>query len=106
VAAGLGGSQDMARALAGYQRARDKAARPMYDFTTQLALLAPARPVEQKLFEALAASQPDADMFAGALAGAVPMKQFMSPGNAIHLIGLRGFMGLIAGQIAASRHRS
>ena len=106
VAAGLGGSQDMARALAGYQRARDKAARPMYDFTTQLALLAPARPAEQKLFEALAASQPDADMFAGALAGAVPMKQFMSPGNAIHLIGLRGFMGLVAGQIAASRHRS
>jgi hypothetical protein len=75
-------SQDLTRALAGYQRARDKAARPMYDFTSRLALLAPARPAEQQLFQALARSQQDADMFAGALAGAVPMKQFMSPRNA------------------------
>jgi 2-polyprenyl-6-methoxyphenol hydroxylase-like FAD-dependent oxidoreductase len=102
-AAGLGGSQDLTRALAGYQRARDRAARPMYDFTTQIALLAPARPAERALFEAIARSQDDADLFAGALAGAVSMREFMSPRNAIHLVGIGGFVRLAAGQIAAGR---
>jgi 2-polyprenyl-6-methoxyphenol hydroxylase-like FAD-dependent oxidoreductase len=98
IAAGLGGTVPLARALAGYQQARDRAARPMYDFTTQLALLAPPRPAELKLFEALARSQEDASRFAGAVAGATPLRQFMSPRNMIHLVGMRGFLGLIMSQ--------
>ncbi|HEY5987476.1 MAG TPA: NAD(P)/FAD-dependent oxidoreductase [Streptosporangiaceae bacterium] len=101
IAAGLGGAQPLARALAGYQRARDRAAKPMYDFTTQLALLAPPRPAELKLFEALARSQEDASRFVGALAGVVPLRQFMSPRNVMHLVGLSGFVKLIVGQAKA-----
>jgi 2-polyprenyl-6-methoxyphenol hydroxylase-like FAD-dependent oxidoreductase len=103
VATGLSGTQALTRALASYQRSRDRTAKPMYDFTNQLALLAPARPAERALFEALAASQQDSDMFAGALAGAVPLKEFMSPRNAIRLIGLGGFVRLVAGQVRTAR---
>jgi len=41
VVSALGGDQPLAKALAGYQRARDRAARPMYDFTARLAVLRP-----------------------------------------------------------------
>lgn len=102
VTAGLGGSVPLGRALTGYQRARDRAVRPMYDFTCQIARLAPPTPGELRLFEALAASQPDADQFAGALAGAVPLRQFMSPRNMTRLVGLGGLLKLIVGQ-ASSR---
>src|SRR5262249_59975513 len=63
VAAGLGGDRPLATALAGYQRARDRAARPMYDFTARLAALSPPGPGENALFEALSRRQPDADRF-------------------------------------------
>ncbi len=102
---GIGGTLPLARALAGYQRARDRAAKPMYDFTTRLALLAPPRPLEVELFEALARSQEDASRFVGALAGAVPLRQFMSPRNMIHLVGLRGLVKLILSQTRRPRSK-
>jgi 2-polyprenyl-6-methoxyphenol hydroxylase-like FAD-dependent oxidoreductase len=105
IAAGFGGAAPLARTLAGYQRARDRAARPMYDFTTQLARLAPPRPAEVKLFEALARSQEDASRFVGALTGTTPLRQFMSPRNVVHLVGLTGFVQLIAGQATSRRPR-
>ena len=98
IRAGFGGAQPLARALAGYQRARDRAVKPMYDFTAQLARLAPPSRGELALFEALARSQEDAGRFIGALTGTVPLRQFMSPGNMIHLVGLRGFARLILSQ--------
>ena len=52
-----------------YHRARDRAARPMYDFTARLAAVNPPAPAEMALFRALARRQEDADMFVGALAG-------------------------------------
>lgn len=103
ITAGLGGAAPLSRSLAGYQRARDRAVTPMYDFTGQIARLAPPTAGELRLFEALAASQPDADQFVGALAGVVPLRQFMSPRNMIRLVGPGGFLKLIAGQAAARR---
>ena len=41
VADGLGGIRPLAEALRGYHRARDRAARPMYDFTARLAAISP-----------------------------------------------------------------
>jgi flavin-dependent dehydrogenase len=94
ITAGFGGKLPLARALARYQRARDRAAKPMYDFTAQLASLAPPSPAEIALFEALAASQEDANLFIAALTGTTPLRQFMSPRNMIHLVGPRGFARL------------
>jgi len=98
VAAGLGGDRPLATALAGYQRARDRAARPMYDFTARLAALSPPRPGEAALFEALSHRQPDADRFIAMLAGVVPVREFMSPRSIVGLVGVRGFARLMAGQ--------
>src|SRR5215470_18419098 len=62
VADGLGGI----RPLAG---ARDRAARPMYDFTARLATVNPPTLAEMTLFRAIARRQEDAYMFLGVLAG-------------------------------------
>ena len=43
VADGFGGIRPLAEALARYHQARDRAARPMYDFTARLAAISPPR---------------------------------------------------------------
>ena len=99
VAAGLGGgTPGLGQALAGYQRARDRAAKPMYDFTTRLAAIAPPRPEELALFQALSRRQEDADRFISMLTGAVPIREFMSPGTMVRLVGVGGFARLVLGQ--------
>jgi hypothetical protein len=75
----------------------------MYNFTSQIARLAAPTPGELRLFEALAASQRNTDQFIGALAGVVPLREFMSPRNVTRLVGLGGLLRLIAGQAAARR---
>ena len=103
VVAGLGGDRPPAKALAGYQRARDRAARPMYDFTARLAALTPPRREEMALFEALSRSQPDADRFIAMLAGVVPVREFMSPRTMVGLVGVRGFARLALGPARRGR---
>ena len=103
VVSALGGDQPLAKALASYQRARDRAARPMYDFTARLAALSPPTPGEMALFNALAHSQPDADRFIAMLAGVVPVREFMSPRNVVGLVGVRGFARLALGSARRSR---
>jgi hypothetical protein len=49
------------------------------------------------LFQALSRRQQDADAFVGALAGAVPMREFMSPRTMVRLVGVGGFR-LVLGQ--------
>src|SRR5262249_60967910 len=73
VVAGLGGGRPLATALAGYQRARDRAARPMYGFTARLAALRPPSPGENALFEALSHSPPDAHRVIALPARVVPV---------------------------------
>ena len=103
VADGLGGIRPLAAALRGYHRARDRAARPMYDFTARLAAISPPRPAEMALFRALARRQEDSDMFLGVLAGSVPLRQFMSPRTMVRLVGVGGFARLAFGQARPQR---
>src|SRR5262249_3786348 len=81
-------------ATEGYQKARDKAARPMYDFSVRLAAMRAVTPAELRMFRALAQSQADADTFVGVLTGGVPLRSFMSPGYLIRLVGVRGLIDL------------
>jgi len=103
VADGLSGIRPLAEALRGYHRARDRAARPMYDFTARLAAISPPRPAEMALFRALARRQEDSDMFLGVLAGSVPLRQFMSPRTMVRLVGVGGFARLAFGQARPQR---
>lgn len=50
VADGLGGIRPPSDALGRYRRARDRAARPMYDFTVRLAAVNPSTSAEMALF--------------------------------------------------------
>jgi 2-polyprenyl-6-methoxyphenol hydroxylase-like FAD-dependent oxidoreductase len=103
VVAGLGGNRPLGETLAGYQRARDRAARPMYEFTARLATIAPPSPAELALFQALSRRQEDADQFVGVLTGAVPLREFMSAGNIVRLVGVRGMARLVLGQSRRGR---
>jgi 2-polyprenyl-6-methoxyphenol hydroxylase-like FAD-dependent oxidoreductase len=105
VADGFGGIRPLTEALGRYHRARDRAAKPMYDFTARLAAIAPPRPAEIALFQALARRPEDADQFAGALTGSVPLRQFMSPRTMVRLVGVRGFTRLMLGQARTVRTR-
>jgi flavin-dependent dehydrogenase len=103
VVTGLGGTRPLDAALAGYQRARDKASRPVYDFTARLARLAPPTPAERDLFRAVARNGAAADRFIGALADASTLPAFMSPANIVRLVGVRGLLRLILAQARAGR---
>jgi flavin-dependent dehydrogenase len=82
VDAGLSGSRPLEAALADYERRRNEAALPMYEFTSQLAdLETPPPPEMQQLFAALRGNQADTDRFMGTLAGTTPIPEFFAPEN-------------------------
>ncbi len=76
---GFGGRRPLDQALADWQRERDAAAMPMYEFTTQLATLAPP-PVEmQQLLHAVAGNQDAMDAFVSVAAGTMSPLAFFDP---------------------------
>jgi 2-polyprenyl-6-methoxyphenol hydroxylase-like FAD-dependent oxidoreductase len=103
VEAGLGGRQPLQAALAGYERARDRAAMPMYEFTTELASFAPPRAEQQALFAALAGRPAEIDRFLGVITGAVPLAEYLSLRNLLRLLGVRAMAGLAVGRRSRPR---
>jgi flavin-dependent dehydrogenase len=81
VAESLDGRRLFDDAMADYHQARDAAVLPIYEFTTQLATLAPP-PVEMQQLLGAVHSNPDAmDDFAGITAGTVSPVDFFDPEN-------------------------
>jgi 2-polyprenyl-6-methoxyphenol hydroxylase-like FAD-dependent oxidoreductase len=82
VATGLGtvwsGDATFDDAMGAYQAARD-AALPMYEFTTQLATLAPPPPDFQELLGAIAGNEPAMDAFVSLNAGTMSPPEFFDP---------------------------
>jgi len=74
-------------ALAQYHSSRDQRAKPMYDFTCDIARLEPAPPPLQQLFAALHGNQEATNQFYSALTGSLPLPQFMNPENLGRIIG-------------------
>jgi 2-polyprenyl-6-methoxyphenol hydroxylase-like FAD-dependent oxidoreductase len=70
---------DLASALLAYQRARDEAALPMYEFTCGLAELAPPDDALQSLIAALDGNPSQISRFLGLIAGSVALPDFFSP---------------------------
>jgi 2-polyprenyl-6-methoxyphenol hydroxylase-like FAD-dependent oxidoreductase len=68
-------------AMAGYQRSRDEQTFPMYEFTCQLASMAPPPPELQQLFGAIQGNQRAMDQFAQMNAGTISPAQFFAPEN-------------------------
>ena len=88
--AGFDGRQPLDAALVDYEQKRNQEALPMYEFTTDLASYRPPQAEERMLFASLADSQPETDRFLGVLTGAVPIRDYFTPGNLLKIIGVRG----------------
>jgi 2-polyprenyl-6-methoxyphenol hydroxylase-like FAD-dependent oxidoreductase len=71
----------LADALSEHQSRRDERARPMFEFTGQLAMLEPPPPHLQQLFAALRGNQQATNQFYSAITGSAPLTAFMNPAN-------------------------
>ena len=87
---GWSGRRPLDVALAEYQSSRDERARPMYDFTCQLATLEPPPPHMQQLFAALHGNQEATNQFFSALTGSTPLPAFMNPENIDRIVASAG----------------
>jgi 2-polyprenyl-6-methoxyphenol hydroxylase-like FAD-dependent oxidoreductase len=80
-------------ALAEHQASRDRRAKPMYDFTCQLATLEPPPPHMQQLFAALRGNPKATNQFYSAITGSSPLPTFMSPENIDRIMTTAGARG-------------
>ncbi len=87
---GWSGRSPLDAALAGYQRQRDHEILPMYEFTTALASFGPPKLEDEVLLRSLVGRQAEIDRFLGVITGAVPLRDYLSPGNLLKVIGVRG----------------
>jgi 2-polyprenyl-6-methoxyphenol hydroxylase-like FAD-dependent oxidoreductase len=88
--AALSGRRPFDEALAEHQSRRDHRAKPMYDFTCELAALEPAPPPMRQLFAALHHDREATNQFYSALTGAVPLPRFMTPENIDRILSSAG----------------
>jgi 2-polyprenyl-6-methoxyphenol hydroxylase-like FAD-dependent oxidoreductase len=79
--AGLGGAEPIESALANYERCRNESVMPMYEFTYELAKLAPPTPEQQQLFAALRGNDMDTRRFLSLIAGTQSIPEFHSEGS-------------------------
>lgn len=77
----LTGARSFEDAMAARHAARDDHAGPIYEFTTQLATLAPPPPEMQQLFAAMAGNRSAMDGFVSVVAGTVSPVEFFDPAN-------------------------
>ena len=90
---GWSGRRSLDDALADHQASRDRRAKPMYDFTCQLATLEPPPPHMQQLFAALRGNQDATNQFYSAITGSRPLPAFMSPENLERIVEKAGIRG-------------
>src|SRR5205085_5128319 len=69
-------------AMAGYQRARDEEALPIYGLTNDFAQLQPPPPEMQQLIGAMQGNQEAMDAFVSVMAGTFSAPEFFGPENA------------------------
>ncbi|MGN9908461.1 NAD(P)/FAD-dependent oxidoreductase [Phytohabitans sp. LJ34] len=90
ITAGLGGTSPLRAALAAHQRDRDRALRPMYDFTLRLATYH-SGPAERLFLRTLAELRRPAEVerLFGAFAGMSPVDEFFNARTALRLAAAR-----------------
>ena len=77
----LAGRRPFDEAMAAYHRTRDEHVLPMYEFTAQLAAMAPPPPELAQLLAAASGNRTAMDDFAGVFAGTVSPAAFFAPDN-------------------------
>ena len=79
--AGFQDGGNLAQSLEDYERTCVDAAKPFYDFTCDMAKLAPPSPDMLAVYEALQGSPDDTNAFLGTISGAVSPLDFFAPEN-------------------------
>lgn len=80
------GNRTLEEALSDYERQRNEAVKSMYEFTCELAQLAPPPQEMRELLFALQGQQHHINRFFGVMAGTVPVNDFYSPENMQNII--------------------
>jgi len=80
------GTRSFDDALDRYQRTRDEHVLPMYEFTCQLASLAPSPPETQQLFGAIHGHQAAMDAFVRMNAGTISPAEFFAPAHVAEMM--------------------
>jgi 2-polyprenyl-6-methoxyphenol hydroxylase-like FAD-dependent oxidoreductase len=75
------GRQSFDEAMLGYQLTRDRHVLPIYQFTCQMATMAPPPPDVTQLLAAVADNQEASQQFTGVIAGTVSPLEFFGPDN-------------------------
>jgi flavin-dependent dehydrogenase len=83
----LRGDSSFDDAMSAYQLTRDAEVLPIYEFTTQLATLAPPPPEVGQLLSVVAGNPEAMNMFAGVVAGTVSPVEFFAPENIGRILG-------------------
>jgi flavin-dependent dehydrogenase len=81
------GRRSLTDAMAAYQLTRDTHVLPLYEFTSQMAAMAPPPPELAQLLAAAAGNRSASDAFAGVVAGTVSPVEFFSPDNVAAVLG-------------------
>jgi flavin-dependent dehydrogenase len=84
---GFSGRQSLDIALQRYEQQRNEASLPLYEFTCQLATLAPPAPEMQRLFAALQGNQEQTNRFFGIFAQTVSIPAFFAAENMQRILG-------------------
>ncbi|HKE67593.1 MAG TPA: NAD(P)/FAD-dependent oxidoreductase [Micromonosporaceae bacterium] len=102
VIAGLRGDRPLDEGLAEFQRRRDDASGPMFDFTTDLASFRPD-PTADILFGALERKPEHVSDFLGMLTGTYPVKDYFAGRHMGRVVGIRGTIRVMASQLRGRR---
>jgi 2-polyprenyl-6-methoxyphenol hydroxylase-like FAD-dependent oxidoreductase len=78
---GWSGRRPLDDGLRAHQASRDQRAKPLFDFTCEMATLAPPPPQMQQLFAALRGNREATNQFYSAITGSSPLPAFMNPDN-------------------------
>jgi flavin-dependent dehydrogenase len=84
------GRKTFDEALALYEKTRNDAVMPLFEFTCQTAKLDPPAPEFRALLSALRGNQPDTDRVVGAFNGTVPVPEFFAPDNVSRILTAAG----------------
>jgi 2-polyprenyl-6-methoxyphenol hydroxylase-like FAD-dependent oxidoreductase len=81
------GERTFEAAMGEHHRSRDARLLPVYEFTAELATLAPPPPEMQQLLAAVAGDQAAMDAFMSVVAGTLSPADFFDPGNVARMLG-------------------
>jgi flavin-dependent dehydrogenase len=100
---GFSGRLPLEKAMARYQKERDKETMPLYEFTARIASFETTSPEQEMLFAALEEKNEQVERFFGALTGSIPLQEFFSLPNLIRILGTKRMSRLILGKMNAGR---